>query len=166
VRIHHFFLIAVILIFVGCDGDVLPPAPPENPQDPVAIATANPNPQTINQPVSFSGSESYDPDGGDIPLLEWDWDNDGTFDEIGEIVEHTWDISGIYLVQLRVTDNEGVSDLLDEPLEIMISRPGETYPVAVAKADPNPQMINLPVNFSGSDSNDPDGGEIQLFEWD
>jgi uncharacterized delta-60 repeat protein len=27
-------------------------------------------------------------------------------------------------------------------------------------------MVNLPVSFSGSGSNDPDGGTIQLFEWD
>ncbi|MCX6647526.1 MAG: hypothetical protein NTY09_14375, partial [bacterium] len=52
--------------------------------NPVAVAEAVPNPQTIDQPVSFSGSGSYDPDCGDIQLYEWDWDNDGIYDETGE----------------------------------------------------------------------------------
>jgi uncharacterized delta-60 repeat protein len=166
VRIHHFFLIALILIFVGCDDGGSPPVPPDNPQNPVAVAKADPNPQTIDLPVSFSGSESYDPDGGEIALFEWDWDNDGTFDETGENIEHTWSVSGVYFVQLLVIDNEGVWDLLDDPLQVLISDTSGQNPVAVATADPNPQTINLPVSFSGSDSNDPDGGEIQLFEWD
>ncbi|MCX6645304.1 MAG: PKD domain-containing protein [bacterium] len=165
-RIHHFFLIAVILILVGCNGHSTPPVPPDNPQDPVAVAKAEPNPQSIYQPVSFSGSESYDPDGGEIPLFEWDWDNDGTFDETGENVDHTWTESGTFFVQLRVTDDEGVTDLLDDPLQVVISDAIGENPVAVATADPNPQTINLPVSFSGSGSYDPDGGEIQLFEWD
>ncbi|MCX6647040.1 MAG: PKD domain-containing protein, partial [bacterium] len=92
--------------------------------DPVAVAEANPNPQSINFPVSFSGSGSYDPDCGDIQVYEWDWDNDGIYDETGENVEHTWTSPGIYLVQLRVTDDESQTDTLDEPLEINISQAG------------------------------------------
>ncbi|MCX6644872.1 MAG: PKD domain-containing protein [bacterium] len=173
VSIIQKFNLAVLLVIIitgfttfGCDDNGTPPVTPNNPQDPVAVAKADPNPQTINLPVSFSGSDSYDPDGGNILLFEWDWDNDGTFDETGENVDHTWSVSGVYFVQLRVTDDEGVTDILDEPLEIMISRPSDQNPVAVAIADPNPQTVNLPVSFSGSDSNDPDGGEIQLYEWD
>jgi uncharacterized delta-60 repeat protein len=93
--------------------------------NPVAVAEANPNPQSIDIPVSFSGSGSYDPDCGAIELYEWDWDNDGIYDEIGENVDHTWTSTGIYLIQLRVTDDESQTDTLDEPLEISISGSGD-----------------------------------------
>ncbi|MCX6646193.1 MAG: PKD domain-containing protein [bacterium] len=88
--------------------------------NPVAIAEAVPNSQYENCPISFSGSNSYDPDGGSIQLYEWDWDNDGIFDDTGEEIEHTWSDAGTYYVQLRVTDDEGATDTLDEPLEVYI----------------------------------------------
>ncbi|MCX6646234.1 MAG: PKD domain-containing protein, partial [bacterium] len=89
-------------------------------RNPIAVAEADPNPQIVNLPVSFSGSGSNDPDGGTIQLFEWDWDNDGTYDETGENVDHTWTSPGTYLVQLRVTDDESETDTLDEPVEIVI----------------------------------------------
>jgi uncharacterized delta-60 repeat protein len=133
------------------------------PEDPIANAIADPNPQFVNQPVSFSASDSYDPDGGNITLYEWDWYNDGTWDQTGENVDHVYTSSGTYLVQLRVTDDESETDTLDTPLSVEIT---SLNPIAVAEADPNPQLVNQPVSFSGSGSNDPDGGTIQLFEWD
>ncbi|MCX6647487.1 MAG: PKD domain-containing protein, partial [bacterium] len=89
--------------------------------NPIAVADADPNPQTVNLPISFSGSNSYDPDGGTIQLFEWDWNNDGTYDATGENVDHTWTSYGNYFVQLRVTDDEAQTDTLDEPLEINIA---------------------------------------------
>ncbi|MCX6646079.1 MAG: PKD domain-containing protein [bacterium] len=88
--------------------------------NPVAVAEAIPNPQAVFQPVSFSGTASNDPDGGDIVLYEWDWDNDGVYDETGENTEHTWNDAGNNYVQLRVTDDDDETDTLDEPLEVKI----------------------------------------------
>ncbi|MCX6647280.1 MAG: PKD domain-containing protein [bacterium] len=130
--------------------------------NPVAVAEADPLIQTVNLPISFSGSGSYDPDGGTIQLYEWDWNNDGTYDETGENVDHAWASSGNYLVQLRVTDDETQTDTLDTPLEIFITE----NPVAVAEASQNIETINIPISFSASDSYDPDGGTILLYEWD
>ncbi len=92
--------------------------------DPVAVAEADPNPQAVHLPVSFSGSDSYDPDGGSIQLYEWDWDNDGTFDETGENMDHTWYSPGTYYIQLRVTDDESQVDTLDEPISLLITSSG------------------------------------------
>ncbi|MCK4719165.1 PKD domain-containing protein, partial [bacterium] len=89
-------------------------------ENPVAVATADPNPQTAGLPVHFSGLDSYDPDGGDIQLYEWDWDNDGIYDTTGSEADNMWPSAGTYLVQLRVTDDEGVTDELDVPMEIVI----------------------------------------------
>ncbi len=90
-------------------------------ENPVAVATADPNPQTAGLPVHFSGVDSYDPDGGDIQLYEWDWDNDGVYDETGEEADHAWPDPGTYPVQFRVIDDESETDELDVPLEIVIN---------------------------------------------
>jgi len=57
--------------------------------------------------ILFNASESYDPDGY-IKLYEWDWDNDGVFDEKNytcPLATHTFDEKGYYPVTLRVHDN-------------------------------------------------------------
>ena len=132
---------------------------------PVAAASVNPNPQTVNLPVSFNDNGSYDPDGGAIALFEWDFDNDGTYDDTGASVQHTYTSPGLYQVQLRVTDDEGAKDTLDSPIQLTIN--GATVPpVAIAMASPNPQTVGLNVTFSDNGSNDPDGGSITLYEWD
>ncbi|MFH1675417.1 MAG: hypothetical protein ABIC40_00225, partial [bacterium] len=59
---------------------------------PIALAVADPNPQMVCEPVDFDDNGSYDPDGGPIMKYEWDWDNDGIFDEVGNHVFHIWDI--------------------------------------------------------------------------
>ncbi len=57
-------------------------------------------------PVNFNASESYDPDGY-IKLYEWDWDDDGVFDEnhTSPTATHFWEGIGDFPVTLRVTDN-------------------------------------------------------------
>lgn len=88
---------------------------------PVASAYADPNPQSSGLPVQFHADASSDPDGDEIIFYEWDWNNDGIFDESGEslvYVEHTFNTAGTYQVQLRVTDEKNLTDMLDNPLEI------------------------------------------------
>ncbi len=87
---------------------------------PVAIAIADTYTQYVGGEIEFSDDGSYDPDGGAILVYEWDWDNDGTFDEVGATLNHSWDTEGVYLVQFRVTDDESEMDTLDDPLEINI----------------------------------------------
>jgi len=60
-----------------------------------------------------------------IVNYEWDWDNNGTFDQTGASVNHTFDMAGTYNVQFRVTDDEGATDVLDTPLVITIT-PAQT----------------------------------------
>ena len=137
-------------------------------ENPVAVAEADPNPQAITLPVSFSGSDSYDPDGGDIQLYEWDWDYDSMAgfvpDQEGENVDHTWSTAGTYLVQLRVTDDESETDLLDDPLEITIS--DHQPPDACGEADNISTVVCEAVHFTDCGSEAYDGAEIVLHEWD
>jgi len=91
---------------------------------PVAQTTADPNPQKVFKDISFSDDGSYDPDGGLITKYEWDWNNDGTFDEEGVNVTHSWSVPGTYQVQSRVTDDESSSNILEFPLQIEIEEAG------------------------------------------
>ncbi|MFH1677094.1 MAG: PKD domain-containing protein [bacterium] len=90
------------------------------PYPPIAKATAYPEKAPVNTPVDFDGSGSLDPDGGSIVKWEWDWNNDGVFDDTGETITHSFDTIGTIPVQLRVTDDEGESATLEEPLSIEI----------------------------------------------
>ena len=133
-------------------------------QNPVAIAEADPNPQTAGLPVHFSAVDSYDPDGGDIQLYEWDWENNGSFDESGCETDFMWDIAGTYYVQLRVTDDESETDILDDPLEITITE--HQPPEACGEAEPLSTVVCEPVHFTDCGSVAYDGAEIVLHEWD
>ena len=134
---------------------------------PTAVAYASSYNVYVNETVTFDGSDSYDNDceGSEIVLWEWDWDNDGNYDATGAVAEHAFDEPGIYPVMLRVTDDEGGTDTLDEPLQITVS---VQYfdPIAYAKADTTQTTVCYSIFFQDDGSYDPDGGDIQLYEWD
>ncbi|ENO12476.1 PDK repeat-containing protein [Thermoplasmatales archaeon SCGC AB-539-C06] len=67
-------------------------------QYPVANFTWTPTNPKINEMIAFNASSSYDPD-GNITSYEWDWNNDGTYDETQSIptTTHTWITPGNYL---------------------------------------------------------------------
>ena len=62
----------------GGDGSS-PPAEPTN-IPPVADASASQKSGFVDELIYFNGSNSYDPDGR-IVLYEWDWNNDGVYDQ-------------------------------------------------------------------------------------
>jgi uncharacterized delta-60 repeat protein len=100
----------------------------ETKEAPTAAAEASQLIAFVDDPISFDASDSHDNDcgGQSIVTYEWDWDNDGTYDEEGVTADHSWPGEGTYHVQLKVTDNESQIDTLDEPLEVVIS-PGSGY---------------------------------------
>jgi hypothetical protein len=65
-----------------------------------------------NQIVIFNASASNDPDGY-ITLYEWDWNSDGRYEEsdTSPIATHSWTQAGNYSVTLRVTDNNGSTNV-------------------------------------------------------
>lgn len=69
----------------------------------------NPNP---GQTITFDASKSY-PDVS-ITLYEWNWNNDGVYEESSStpIATHSWSQVGNYLVAVRVTDNSGDTDTM------------------------------------------------------
>jgi hypothetical protein len=71
-------------------------------------------------PFGFDGSDSYDPDGV-IVSYEWDSDEDGQYDDAsGPTPEIVFDTEGVFDVDLKVTDDDGAWDTLDDPIQITV----------------------------------------------
>ncbi len=123
--------------------------------------TADPNGPyngTVDEPVSFDGSGSNDPDGN---IVAYDWDfGDGNIGT-GSNPTHTYGTSGTFTVSLTVTDNDGATDTATTEATI---GEGNQPPVA----DPNGPYsgtAGMQVSFDGSGSTDPDGN-IVAYDWD
>jgi len=92
-------------------------------EKPIADASdGEPYEAYANDEITFNGSKSFDPDG---EIVEWFWDfGDGTVGT-GEVIKHsyselnTYFPDGVkYIVDLRVTDNEGAFDYFDTVVNI------------------------------------------------
>ena len=75
------------------------------------------SPYYEDEEISFDASASSDTDGS-ITSYEWDWTNDGSYDDEGVTITHTFLNSGTYTVTLRVTDDNGVTDTYSEEMVI------------------------------------------------
>lgn len=108
--------------------------------DPVAnIVVTAPPPAVVGELLQFDGSSSTDD--GWIVSYEWDFDYDGmTFDvdATGDVVFHAYDVVGTYTAALRVTDNDGATDIGDQIIQVLTWMEGGTFPDLVmweAKAE-------------------------------
>ena len=65
------------------------------------------SPANLPLQVDFDGSESSDPDAGDVLTYAWDLDDDGQLDDsTSASPSFTYTTAGVYTVTLRVTDTE------------------------------------------------------------
>jgi hypothetical protein len=88
---------------------------------PVAIITWK-NPVYFNTLVFFYADSSYDPDGGDLTLIEWDINGDGIFESVVNNVNpisYLYKITGTFYIRLRVTDDEGQTDTILETITVL-----------------------------------------------
>lgn len=87
--------------------------------EPVADFSWTPQNPGPNQPITFDASASYDPD-GTITTYEWDWNNDGTYEEshTTPAAAHSWADMGNYPVTLRVTDDDDATDTITKTVEV------------------------------------------------
>jgi len=99
---------------------------------PVAKFTWVPSLPDENETILFNASESIDYD-GNITLYEWDWDNDGEFDENHKdyTATYNWSEYGYYPVTLRVTDNDNLADNRTKTIRVGNQPPHEP-------SNPNP----------------------------
>jgi glucose/arabinose dehydrogenase/PKD repeat protein len=125
-------------------------------QPPIARATANPTSGAVPLAVSFDGTGSSDPEGSTL-TYEWDLDGDGAFDDsTSSQPTYTYDTAGDYQVGLRVTDGQGASDTLDQPLTISA---GNTAPTATINSPSSTTTwkVGDNISFSGSATDQEDG---------
>jgi hypothetical protein len=90
---------------------------------PVVDFTWIPSAPTINQGIAFDASASSDSDGS-ITKYEWDWNNDGTYEEshATPTATYSWAQAGSYPVKLQVTDNGGATST--KTLSVTVSSGG------------------------------------------
>lgn len=83
-------------------------------QPPTAAFTMSPSPATVNETVTFDGTDSSDPDGV-IDTYEWDIAGD----RFGShSVSTTFSESGSYTISLAVTDDQGKTDTETKTLQV------------------------------------------------
>ncbi len=136
---------------------------------PVACFDVDPNPSYPDMPISFDPSCSDHSESGkdinNLTLFEWDWDNDGVYDESTTtpgVVTHSFSCSAIpctYPVKLMVTDDNVPARTATYVMNILITNPPHP-PVARANG---PYMVSLcpddTLTLDGSGSYDPNEGE-------
>jgi glucose/arabinose dehydrogenase/Ca2+-binding RTX toxin-like protein len=124
-------------------------------QPPVARATASPTSGPAPLTVSFDGTSSSDPE-GDALSYEWDLDGDGVYNDSSEPRPRRTYSTGSYQVGLRVTDSQGASDTLDEPLTISA---GNTPPSATISTplSTTTWKVGDRISFSGSATDEEEG---------
>jgi PKD repeat protein len=82
----------------------------------------NPSPET-GETITFDASDSSDSDGS-IENYEWDFNGDG-YTHIGESVIHSYSSPGDYTVTLKVTDEDGATDVTTRTVTVQDSDSGD-----------------------------------------
>ncbi len=103
---------------------------------PVAIFSTSGNPVPVGVPVEFNPEDSYDPDGV-IVLYEWDWEGDGEYDESTTSpsrILHLYHSPGAWNVTLRVTDNDGITDVEGDTISIITLKVIPEVPIGTLAA--------------------------------
>jgi glucose/arabinose dehydrogenase len=123
---------------------------------PTAIIAASPRFGSAPLTVTFDGRGSSDPEG--TPLTySWDLNGDGTFgDSTSSNLAHTYNLDGVYNVQLRVTDQSGLSGTAAVTITV-----GNRAPTAVID-EPLPTVrwvVGQTIAFSGH-ATDPEDGTL------
>jgi len=128
---------------------------------PIAKFTWSPSLPDPNETILFNASKSIDYD-GNITLYEWDWDNDGEFDEnlTNYTVTHSWSDYGYYPVTLRVIDNNNLTDSKTRTVRV-----GNLPPFKPSNPYPENGSSGVPINailyWSGGD---PDPEDIVTYD--
>ena len=141
-----------------CVGDGFPP-----------VAQASPKYQevAVDQPVSFDGSGSFDPD--TTPITGYTWSINGVVISDDEMASYSFAHAGSYEVSLKVSSGGGGphSEFGTDTCTVSVVEPPVNHP-PFANATPFIQggLINEMFTFDGSTSNDPDEFDELTYSWD
>jgi hypothetical protein len=133
--------------------------PPAAPQNPIASFTVSESIAFVNTEITFDASGSTTPDG---EVLTYLWDFGDSYEDTGMIVNHSYETTGIYVVNLKVTDNNDLSDSTSK--EIVINNAGNNppkNPSVRSSVDPSDFEVDTEYSFEFS-SIDLDGDRIKF----
>jgi PKD repeat protein len=123
---------------------------------PVASITGDTRVQT-DESMELDGRSSYDLDGN---IVEYRWDlGDGSGQEVGPIIEHSYSKFGTYTVTLTVEDDGGLTSSMSLTVEVLNRRPSAVVSTSLTVL-PTGETVNL----DGTGSSDPDG-TVETFTW-
>jgi PKD repeat protein len=134
---------------------------------PVAAFSRNVSVPNVGQSVTFDAGATTDdqevpgtPGGATLPgsAYDWDFDNNGSYETSGSVVQRSFATPGDKLVRLRVTDSGDRTDTAI--VTVHVNRP----PVAAIVFSPRAPVVGQSIEFA-SVSSDPDS-PISLVEWD
>ncbi len=114
------------------------------------------------QSVTFNATGSYDPNGHEITLYEWDWDHNGVYDEAtaAPIITHLWNDPGSYPVTLRITNSVNKTDTVTKTVSI-----GNQPPTPPTITGPAEGKIKKALDFTITTS-DPESDMVYYFiDW-
>jgi PKD domain/Fibronectin type III domain len=118
--------------------------------EPVANADG-PYTAGVNETIAFNGSSSFDPD-SHIVEWAWDFDNDGTFDEVGNspVVSHAYAAPYDGQVLLRVTSEDGGVTTAIGEVDVTHGgrQPGPPSPPIDVKAAPGDEPNTVRLSWS------------------
>jgi len=123
---------------------------------PVASFTESAETVSIDEPITFNASDSYDPDGA---IVSYHWNFGDGADGQGAVVNHAYAVEGTYTVTLTVKDDDGATATATATKKVI--RP----PVASFSWAPSNPQAGESITFDGSASAS-DGGTIVKYEWD
>lgn len=154
----------VILNYFSPNDEIVALAIPYTLPDHYLIAefTWTPHDPFTEETILFNASESYDSD-GNITLYEWDWDNDGVYEEAHATptTTYAWDTPGSYPVRLRVTDT--LNFTAEKTHVIHVISPPPSPPVIHG---PDDGIVNVSYTFTTDPVADPNGDSFYgLWDW-
>ena len=113
---------------------------------PIAIISAPPS-GDIGKPITFDASQSFSK--YKLVSIVWTFGDGSTAS--GLTVQHVYDAPGNYNVGLTITDEKGLSDSTEQPIEIRIPIDPDQPPAAVINA-PASARVGEAVTFDASSS--------------
>lgn len=85
---------------------------------PTAQLAFSPGAPFVGDTISFDATASTDDSA--ISLYEWDFDDDGSYESTGATIDHTFTTPGTHRVNLRVTDDSGLTGLASADVDVSV----------------------------------------------
>jgi PKD repeat protein len=120
--------------------------------------TVTPNPPVSGQSATYTSTSTADV-GFPITNVEWDFDNDGTFEATGDTATHTYATAGAKTFAMRVTDTNPLLPLGTTEAQTVIVTQANRPPTALFAFSPPSPLTGDDVLFA-SNATDPDGDAL------